>query len=103
MLLHQRAVSLIAAPPPALGKLRSSPWTDHTPEMDQVAEPATGLSVRLGAVRGHVERSLSYESLAAGRHVRQVVADNKHLHHRPVWIEQRLQATAPQSDLGANF
>jgi len=39
----------------------------------------------------HVQCSLAKKGLTVWRHVTQIINDNKHLHHRLVWIKQRLK------------
>ena len=57
--------------------------------MDEVAQPlGPPFRVLLLAVRGHVKRPLSDESLGIGRHVAEVVHNNKHLHNGPQRVEK---------------
>ena len=69
------------------------PVTSHSPEVDEVAEVWRGVRLVAGAVfNGGVEGALTQECLGVGRHVWEVVHDDKHLHHRLVGVEESLQA-----------
>ena len=57
--------------------------------MNEISEPLLSVGVRVSLVCGHVEGALAEEGLGVGRHVREVVHDHEHLHHRPQRVEQR--------------
>lgn len=56
--------------------------------MDEVAQPLVGIWVGVTGPHRHVECALPDEGAGVGRHVRQVVHHHKHLHHRPMGVEQ---------------